>query len=139
MRCFLNRGVIEQAGRPRDIYFKPRTLFVADFIGAANLHSGRIAAGQIHTPFGLLGVNAPRPRRRIDLLAPGSCHPRWPLKGRIKATAFQGSYLDLFVEAGNETVRLQLPGTLDLHIGQDIAFDVAADRVVVLEQEATHA
>ena len=27
----LNKGVIEQSGTPRDIYFSPRTPFVADF------------------------------------------------------------------------------------------------------------
>ena len=31
---------IEQIGTPEDIYSRPRTLFVADFVGSANLIRG---------------------------------------------------------------------------------------------------
>ena len=50
----LNKGVIEQSGTPRDIYFNPRTPFVADFIGAANIHKGEMRGGEMETPFGIL-------------------------------------------------------------------------------------
>lgn len=33
----MNKGMIEQIGRPDELYLKPRTRFVADFIGASNL------------------------------------------------------------------------------------------------------
>ena len=33
----MNRGRVEQLGTPREIYFHPRSRFVADFIGTANL------------------------------------------------------------------------------------------------------
>jgi putative spermidine/putrescine transport system ATP-binding protein len=35
--CLMNGGRIEQLGTPGDLYFHPRTLFVADFIGDSNL------------------------------------------------------------------------------------------------------
>jgi ABC-type Fe3+/spermidine/putrescine transport system ATPase subunit len=38
----MREGLIEQAGRPLDIYNTPRTRFVADFIGAANILSGSL-------------------------------------------------------------------------------------------------
>lgn len=38
----LNKGVIEQIGRPRDVYEEPRNLFVADFIGEANIFPTQI-------------------------------------------------------------------------------------------------
>ena len=34
--AIINKGVIEQIGNPREIYDKPKTLFVADFIGESN-------------------------------------------------------------------------------------------------------
>jgi len=37
-----NRGVIEQLGTPAEIYERPKTSFVADFIGAANVLSARL-------------------------------------------------------------------------------------------------
>ncbi|WP_272699784.1 ABC transporter ATP-binding protein [Desulfovibrio sp. Fe33] len=33
----IRKGAIEQLGTPRDVYAKPQTAFVADFIGAANI------------------------------------------------------------------------------------------------------
>ena len=38
----MNVGYIEQIGSPAEIYDAPRTAFVADFVGASNIISGRI-------------------------------------------------------------------------------------------------
>ncbi len=38
----MNHGVIEQVGTPTEIYGEPKTLFVADFIGAMNQVKGKI-------------------------------------------------------------------------------------------------
>ena len=40
--CLMNAGCIEQLGTPDDLYFRPRTLFVADFLGESNLLPGRV-------------------------------------------------------------------------------------------------
>lgn len=40
--CLMNDGAIEQLGAPDDLYFRPRTLFVADFLGESNLLRGRV-------------------------------------------------------------------------------------------------
>lgn len=38
----MNKGVIEQVGTPKEIYYTPKTEFVADFIGTANFLDGII-------------------------------------------------------------------------------------------------
>lgn len=35
--CLMNHGRIEQIGSPQDLYFRPRTVFVADFLGESNI------------------------------------------------------------------------------------------------------
>jgi iron(III) transport system ATP-binding protein len=40
----MNQGVIEQIGTPIEIYRKPATPFVADFVGSMNFIEGEIAA-----------------------------------------------------------------------------------------------
>jgi putative spermidine/putrescine transport system ATP-binding protein len=40
--CLMNAGRIEQLGTPADLYFRPRTLFVADFLGESNLLEGTV-------------------------------------------------------------------------------------------------
>jgi iron(III) transport system ATP-binding protein len=41
----MSQGKLEQVGTPEDIYERPQRVFVADFIGAANLIKGHIAGG----------------------------------------------------------------------------------------------
>ncbi|MBM3596583.1 MAG: ABC transporter ATP-binding protein [Alphaproteobacteria bacterium] len=38
--CLMNDARIEQLGTPADLYFKPRTVFAADFLGESNLLDG---------------------------------------------------------------------------------------------------
>ncbi|WP_427158552.1 ABC transporter ATP-binding protein [Aliinostoc sp. HNIBRCY26] len=45
----MNQGKIEQIGTPSDIYERPKTSFVADFIGDTNLFSGEITAVEAST------------------------------------------------------------------------------------------
>jgi putative spermidine/putrescine transport system ATP-binding protein len=42
----MNRGRIEQVGPPAAVYERPRTRFVADFIGEINVFDGRFAEGR---------------------------------------------------------------------------------------------
>ncbi|MFT4012813.1 MAG: ABC transporter ATP-binding protein [Paracoccus sp. (in: a-proteobacteria)] len=42
--CLMNGGKIAQLGSPADLYFRPQSLFVADFLGEANLIDGRLAS-----------------------------------------------------------------------------------------------
>lgn len=131
----LNKGVIEQSGNPRDIYFKPRTRFVADFIGAANIHHGNLERGALQTPFGPLRTAGAEHGSATLCWRPEVASLGGDLSGTITTTAFQGSHLDVFVAAGEELIRLQFPGHIDLALGEQISFSVAPDCVVRLEDE----
>ena len=59
--CLMNAGKIEQLGTPDDLYFRPRTLFVADFLGESNLLPATVAAvqgEQIEVAIGARGIKA---------------------------------------------------------------------------------
>jgi len=60
-----NRGKIEQIGAPAEIYERPRTLFVAGFVGTSNLLSGERARRLM----GRDGLFAIRPEKISVLLA----------------------------------------------------------------------
>jgi len=49
----LNRGRLEQIGRPEEIYHRPATRFVARFVGKANLVPGQVTAEGIETVIGV--------------------------------------------------------------------------------------
>jgi spermidine/putrescine transport system ATP-binding protein len=40
----MQHGIIEQLGTPQEVFQSPRTQFVADFMGAANIFAGRVTA-----------------------------------------------------------------------------------------------
>ena len=40
----MNAGRIEQLGTPDDLYFRPETVFAADFLGESNLLDGTVAS-----------------------------------------------------------------------------------------------
>jgi putative spermidine/putrescine transport system ATP-binding protein len=47
--CLMNEGRIEQVGSPTDLYFRPRTLFAADFLGESNLLEATVVAIEAST------------------------------------------------------------------------------------------
>jgi spermidine/putrescine transport system ATP-binding protein len=107
----MNRGVIEQLGSPREVYERPRTRFVAGFIGTSNLLQGRIrdldggtaileagpdesllvpdAAAQGARPGALLDLTV-RPEKIV--LSPGRPDPgRCRLRGKITEVVYLGT------------------------------------------------
>jgi ABC-type Fe3+/spermidine/putrescine transport system ATPase subunit len=60
----MNAGKVEQAGAPWEIYYHPRTAFLADFVGAVNLVPARIeevSDGAVTVTFGPLRASVRRP------------------------------------------------------------------------------
>jgi iron(III) transport system ATP-binding protein len=56
----MNQGRIEQVGSPEEIYKKPRSSFVASFLGGANIFSGR-AVDSIHIDIGAGRIRCAEP------------------------------------------------------------------------------
>ena len=71
----MNVGGIEQIGAPEDIYNRPKTRFVADFVGSANLIAGRITAAAA-TP----GSGGFRSCSRADASGLGRARAAWRRK-----------------------------------------------------------
>jgi len=72
----MNRGRIEQLGRPREIYDRPATRFVADFIGETNFfeHSGSLVAvrpEQVQIARSMAGTSPALPGRVVTTMVIG--------------------------------------------------------------------
>ena len=87
----------------------------------------------METPFGIL-------KSKSNHTGPGTLCWRpevvtlgGELRGRVSSSAFQGGYLDVFVTAGGETLRLQLPGSIQVAVEDDLSFSIAPEDVVQLE------
>jgi putative spermidine/putrescine transport system ATP-binding protein len=63
--CLMNNSRIDQIGSPADLYFRPHSVFAADFIGESNLLAAEVAGidGDEVTPNGAAGALL---RARLD-------------------------------------------------------------------------
>ena len=116
-RIFLiNRGVVQQSGRPDEIYNHPNNQFVADFLGKVEFLKGESKDGRIH----LLGTDqylpydgekrgmveiAIRPEN-ITMSAPGDAG----LKGRVDKRYYLGDSADWRIALGKTNLRVITEG-----------------------------
>ena len=68
----MNQGLLEQVGKPEDIYHRPASAFVADFVGTANRFAGRIESGDAGRYSVAIDGIGSRGARGPDGLAAGS-------------------------------------------------------------------
>ena len=128
-----NNGRIEQVDSPRDLYMRPRTPFVAGFVGTSNVFDGLMAEKLC----GMTGSFALRPEH-IRLNTPGELQAN----GTIQAVQYQGAAtrFELRLNGGEKLLVSQanmtgeeLPATLTP--GQQVMVSWSRDVMVPLVEE----
>jgi ABC-type Fe3+/spermidine/putrescine transport system ATPase subunit len=148
----MNVGGIEQIGTPEDIYNRPKTRFVADFVGSANLIAGKLrdgASGPGPVGFDAGGgitlhawaAHAPRGgedhvaiRTAYIEMAAGAPNGRANvIAGTVRQRLFSGDFIQYIVDwpAGRLTVRR--PPTEMFDEGAAITVSFAPEHCVLLE------
>ena len=129
----MRAGRVEQMGTPHAVYERPRTRFVAEFLGACNLivatpTGGQAAAGRsLDSVFGPLALPpaTPLPGRnpltlairpeRVGLAAIGSALRAPPVtntfRGTVRELLYAGPETQYLVETGGRTLRVRVPST----------------------------
>lgn len=149
----LNSGKIEQVGCPEDIYYRPVNRFVADFIGAANIHKAKVSKldqanhYKVECDLGELVVEseeAPagehvyicwRPESATRAL--GGEENSFSIK--VENLAFLGNVTDLFGRSdlmgeAENNVRIQLHKLLHTQIGASEEFVLPKNTIRFLEE-----
>jgi iron(III) transport system ATP-binding protein len=131
----MNRGRIEQVDDPVSLYRRPKTRFVAGFIGRTNLLDGkrdgdRIVFSGFDVPIGCVSDGdtsfSVRPQTIVLHDAPPADRGKaWWVAGTIEERAYLGEYWEYVVRPSNSDLRLRVstPPT-DMH---------AIDRAVWME------
>ncbi len=148
----MNAGRIEQIGSPTDVYRRPESVFVADFLGEANLVEGRIAAATaetatVETADGLqFRAETTKPWSNGDacwlmvrpehlvVCADTDPAPANRMHGTVKSHAFLGSAHIVQVEAAGRDWSLKLSDSewTPVAPGDDVAIGWNAPDCVVL-------
>lgn len=155
----LNNGVIEQEGTPEEVYFSPQTEFVANFIGAANVHRVKINSIKNSVISAMLGTELVEfdSANHKDLKVGQEISICWrpevarlwteksllnndnrynKIRAKFVSSAFQGAYTDVFIKIkGQEKIfRLQLPRCSGLKTDQEISFSLPKDSILIIEK-----
>ncbi len=128
-------GRIEQIGTPEDIYNRPVSRFVADFVGFENVYAVR--DGALHAEKGRVPFTGTLPPvaglafrpRHVELGA-------GPLSGIVRGVSFAGGTREYVLEAAFGMVKAEADAALPAwSLGEAIAFDLPLAHAAPLERD----
>jgi iron(III) transport system ATP-binding protein len=149
----MSHGRIEQLGTPDEVYSRPATAFVADFIGSANLLPGTVATvgpttTEIDTAEGVLvagtaravAVGQPcvvaiRPEH-VEVLDEEPADQPNIRFGEVLAGVYTGQAVDYEVRVGRKTLRCRTPATRQLDYGRRVWLRLPAEHCLALPSTA---
>ncbi len=146
----MNHGVIEQFGTPQDIYDKPATQFVAEFIGSPPMSflpfSGTVAAGAGSVE--LEGVELPVPQLREG--ARGDLvfgvrpeHVRLSdsarYRARVLATEYLGTTQIVTLESPNGVLKARIASDQPVTVEQTVGLEFNARTISLFERKTGRA
>jgi multiple sugar transport system ATP-binding protein len=142
----MNLGVIEQAGTPREIYDRPASMFVADFIGSPPINfltfSGVLPAGTCTINLG--GGPQTIPALREDavgnehVLGVRPEHVRLndsaALRGEIYGTEYLGTTQIALIRTTQGIVKARLASGIGLRTGQNIGLELNGAKLSIFDK-----
>jgi len=141
----MREGRLEQLAPPTEVYSRPATSFVAEFVGLSNRLAGEVRGGEVivrgcklplverDTPDGQV-IALVRPEAvSLASNAPGSEAGSGPLTGTVIAITFLGATSRVTVDLGDTRVMAQLPTSeaTALAAGSRVALAIRPDPVLV--------
>lgn len=147
--AIMNNGRIVEIGAPREIYFRTKQKFVADFIGRANILEGKVASMQndsviVSTPLGLITC---RKREEIEAgkpvficlrpefikvaKSPNQTGPN-VFRGRVESLVFSGDLCEGEVCVGETSLNFQVEPTFSLQEGEEIFLKCEPEHCLIL-------
>jgi putative spermidine/putrescine transport system ATP-binding protein len=149
----MNQGIVEQLGTPREVYERPASRFVTDFIGESNILEGEVAsssAGVVEILFGGQRIRAPRtfdvsPGAKVSVVVrPEHIKPHPApnsgdynvIHGTLTAEAYQGAIIRYEIAAANQRLVAEVQNTAGgpaVTAGSELAFGWPVDATTVLQ------
>ena len=136
--CVMHDGEIIQMAAPREVYAKPASLFVAQFVGEMNFIKAKVSGtGAVECSLGTIAVSVPQEvsRGAPVTLAIRPEHVKLDasngeptLNGRIASKNYLGDAVLLEIEINGVTLIAKLAGDTQLTIGDRAVVELPADR-----------
>jgi multiple sugar transport system ATP-binding protein len=141
----MSHGVIEQLGAPREVYDRPASVFVADFIGSPpmnlltfndSLEPGR---GSVRVGQAEIGIPAPREAltKRDLILGVRPEHVRLSdgarLRGEVFGTEYLGTTQIVTITTAHGMAKARLAANLKVSIGDAVGLEFRPDRISLFD------
>ena len=132
----MEKGRIAQIGTPREIYYRPATRFVADFIGSMNRVQGVVEGESLRLPSGLMRVG-PRVSSEVlfrpeDVRIVASSEAQ--LHAKIVSAFFLGDHTRLILDVGTEqTITAETVERREFKPGDIVPIAVDAEALLFLD------
>ena len=147
----MNRGYIEQLGAPQEIYDRPASMFVADFIGSPPMNfltfGGALEKGA--TSVAVNGAQVAVPALRQDhgeaefALGVRPEHIRFDdsaaLRGKVFETEYLGTNQIVTLETAHGTVKARLRADTRVSPGETVGLTFLTERLSLFETESGRA
>ena len=139
----INNGVVEQVGTPKDIYSKPNTKFVAEFIGSPqmNLFNCKIQDGlakvsdiQINLNNTLNIEDACVGVRPDDILISSNGE----YSSLANLVEYLGSDMIIYSSIGDQEFSCKLSSKINLKAGDTFKFDISPSTVHIFDNKSGH-
>lgn len=152
--CVMDHAEVLQIGSPAEIYKRPKTRFVAGFIGSPAINflsaKGGISAGEqsvqiqgkpVAVPMMqesykqdevILGVR-PEHIQLTDISNKGA------LKGKVFAVEYQGTRQLITVETASGNIRVRAPNTVHAKEGDNVGLDFNTPSIMLFDSESDRA
>jgi putative spermidine/putrescine transport system ATP-binding protein len=131
--AIFNNGKIVQVGAPQDIYERPRTRFVADFVGSSNVLSPDFAR-KTGGPVKWMSL---RPEKIVIMTggakAPANAHT---VTAKVTSVHYQGAVTRVHTETAGQTIAVSAPSSLGpIGLGDAVTLSWPASALHAMEDE----
>jgi multiple sugar transport system ATP-binding protein len=151
MIAVMNNGVVEQVASPRDIYDRPASLFVADFIGSPPMNflpfRGGLQAGAQAIRLGERDVAIPAAREALQetdlVLGVRPEHVRFTDLGAVRGEVYGSEYLGttqiVTVTTRYGALKARSPASVSFQTGQHVGLDFRPDTLSIFDKTSGRA
>ena len=141
--AIMNKGVIEQMDTPSEIYNRPKTEFIARFVGFENFvdlervgacqfktkNGISIVAGEDHAGAACKGCIRPED---VTVHAPGADVPN-AIEGRVMVSTFLGQHNQLNVMTDIGEFVVSTDQTQVFPVGEKVVLSLAANKIILID------
>jgi multiple sugar transport system ATP-binding protein len=146
----MNHGVVEQFGTPRDIYDKPATLFVAEFIGSPPMNflrfHGRVERGATSVELNRQRLGIPAAREPFDGDIVYGVRPEHvrltddgAYRAEVVATEYLGTTQIVTLATANGHLKARTPADRIARVGETVGLDFNGRTVTLFDAQSGRA